>query len=151
MFIIGTGSRWAFGPPTYRKSGRFADSAAARATASETPRMALAPSLDLLGVPSSSSMRWSTSRCSDASKPTSSGPIPSRTAFTALSTPLPPYRLPPSRSSIASNAPVDAPDGTAARLTVPSSSATSTSMVGFPRESRISRAPTASMDAKVGS
>ena len=41
--------------------------------------------------------------------------------------------------------PVLAPLGTAARLTVPSSSSTSTSTVGFPRESRISRAPTASM------
>ena len=42
-----------------------------------------------------------------------------------------------------------APEGTAARLMVPSSRATSTSTVGFPRESRISRAPTASMDATV--
>ena len=37
--------------------------------------------------------------------------------------------------------------GTAARPNVPSSSSTSTSTVGLPRESRISRAPTASMDA----
>ena len=43
----------------------------------------------------------------------------------------------------------DAPEGTAARATVPSSSATSTSTVGLPRESRISRAPTASMVATV--
>ena len=52
---------------------------------------------------------------------------------------------PPSRSSTASNAPVDAPLGTAARAIVPSSSSTSTSTVGLPRESRISRALTASM------
>src|SRR5450759_5675509 len=51
----------------------------------------------------------------------------------------------PSRSSTASNAPVDAPDGIPARANVPSSRATSTSTVGLPRESRISRAPTASM------
>src|SRR3954464_10540418 len=69
----------------------------------------------------------------------------SRTPSTALVTPLPPYRSPPSRSSTASKAPVDAPLGTAARAIVPSSRATSTSTVGFPRESRISRAPTASM------
>src|SRR4051794_8715502 len=69
----------------------------------------------------------------------------SRTPSTALVTPLPPYRSPPSRSSTASNAPVEAPLGTAARVIVPSSRATSTSTVGFPRESRISRAPTASM------
>src|SRR5947208_11089899 len=74
----------------------------------------------------------------------------SRTAPTALSTPLPPYRaLSPSRSSTASNAPVEAPLGTAAWASVPSSSATSTSTVGLPRESRISRAPTASMLATV--
>ena len=35
--------------------------------------------------------------------------------------------------------PVDAPDGTAARPTMPESSVTSTSTVGFPRESRICR------------
>src|SRR5215218_10291375 len=75
----------------------------------------------------------------------------SRTPSTALVTPLPPYRSPPSRSSTASKAPVDAPLGTAARAIVPSSRATSTSTVGFPRESRISRAPTASMLATGGS
>src|SRR5215218_10032637 len=73
----------------------------------------------------------------------------SRTPSTALVTPLPPYRSPPSRSSTASKAPVEAPLGTAARAIVPSSRAISTSTVGFPRESRISRAPTASMDATV--
>ena len=47
MFIIGTGSTWAFGPPRYEKSERSADSADAFATASETPRMEFAPSFDL--------------------------------------------------------------------------------------------------------
>src|SRR5215212_3891986 len=62
------------------------------------------------------------------------------TPSTALLTPLPPYRLSPSRSSTASKAPVDAPEGTAARPSDPSSRMTSTSTVGLPRESRISRA-----------
>src|SRR3954447_10789678 len=67
---------------------------------------------------------------------------------TAFSTPLPRYRpLSPSRSSSASNAPVEAPEGTAARAIVPSSSPISTSTVGLPRESRISRATIASMVA----
>ena len=44
-------------------------------------------------------------------------------------------------------APVEAPEGTAARATVPSSRPTSTSTVGLPRESRISRATIASMVA----
>src|SRR5215217_5261502 len=67
------------------------------------------------------------------------------TPSTALLTPLPPYRLSPSRSSTASKAPVDAPEGTAARPSEPSSRMTSTSTVGLPRESRISRAPMNSM------
>ena len=45
----------------------------------------------------------------------------------------------PSRSSTASWAPVEAPDGTAARPSAPDSSPTSTSTVGLPRESRIWR------------
>src|SRR5438445_8348425 len=60
---------------------------------------------------------------------------------TAFRTPLPPYRAAsPSRSSSASRSPVEAPDGTAARPNAPPASVTSTSTVGFPRESRISRA-----------
>src|ERR1700704_2253695 len=62
---------------------------------------------------------------------------------TALRTPLPPYRdASPSRSSSASRSPVEAPDGTAARPDAPPSRTTSTSTVGLPRESRISRACT---------
>ena len=89
MFIIGTGSTCAAGPPTYRKSGSSALSAAALATARLTPSTALAPRRDLSGVPSRSSRAWSTSRCSLASYPSSSGPMSSRTARTAFSTPLP--------------------------------------------------------------
>src|SRR5665647_2246922 len=110
--------------------------------------MAFAPMDPLFGVPSRVSISWSMSRCSLASKPISAGPISSRTASTACSTPLPPYRLgSPSRRSTASKAPVEAPEGTAARAMVPSSRAISTSTVGLPRESRTSRAPTASMIA----
>src|SRR5688572_12439789 len=59
---------------------------------------------------------------------------------TALVTPLPRYRdLSASLSSSASRSPVDAPDGTPARPRAPPSSVTSTSTVGLPRESRISR------------
>ena len=47
--------------------------------------------------------------------------------------------LSPSRISRASRLPVDAPEGTAARAEMPLSSVTSTSTVGLPRESRISR------------
>jgi hypothetical protein len=48
--------------------------------------------------------------------------------------------LSPSRNSIASREPVEAPDGTAARPTWPDVSVTSASSVGLPRLSRISRA-----------
>src|SRR6185437_16003084 len=59
---------------------------------------------------------------------------------TAFETPFPIHRfLSPSRSSIASFSPVEAPDGTAARPLAPLSSATSASIVGFPRESKIWR------------
>jgi len=67
MFIIGTGSRCAFGLPRYRNRLSPAESAAALATASDTPRIALAPSCDLSGVPSRSSIFWSTARWSAAS------------------------------------------------------------------------------------
>ena len=53
---------------------------------------------------------------------------------------MPAQASPPSRSSTASNSPVEAPEGTAARPRAPDSSATSTSTVGLPRESRIWRA-----------
>src|SRR4051794_29877525 len=67
------------------------------------------------------------------------------TSATACETPLPRYSAPPSRSSVASNSPVEAPDGTAARPVAPERSASSTSTVGLPRESRIWRAWTRSM------
>ena len=53
--------------------------------------------------------------------------------------------IPASRSSIASCRPVEAPDGTLARATVPSLSTRSTSTVGRPPESRISLARTSAI------
>jgi hypothetical protein len=71
--------------------------------------------------------------------------ISSFTCATARVTPLPFHWSEPSRSSTASNSPVDAPDGTAARPADPDLSDTSTSTVGLPRESRIWRACTCSI------
>ena len=83
---------------------------------------------------------------SAASSPYRAGAILSVTLATAMSTPLPLNRaLSPSRNSTASKSPVEAPDGTAARPTDPSARTTSTSTVGLPRESRISRASTTSI------
>src|SRR5260370_3687175 len=102
--------------------------------------MALAPSRALLGVASSAIKVSSILTCASASMPPTASKISPLTASTALRTPLPRKRaLSPSRSSIASCAPVEAPDGTPARPREPSSSTTSTSTVGLPRLSRISR------------
>ena len=118
-------------------------SATALAQARETARMAFAPSLDLLGVPSRSMRMLSSSIWFDASISMMAPEMISFTFATAFWTPLPRYRfLSPSRSSVASCSPVDAPEGTAALPTKPDESSTSTSTVGFPRESRISLALT---------
>ena len=117
--------------------------AAAFAAARDTPRIAFAPRRFLFAVPSSSTMISSMVICSVTSRPTSASAISTFTESTASSTPLPRYRfLSPSRLSTASCAPVDAPDGTAARPCWPPPRVTSTSMVGLPRLSRISRANT---------
>ena len=69
------------------------------------------------------------------------GAIRLLTFFTALRTPVPLYLdLSPSLNSKASDSPVEAPDGTIALATVPSHKVTSTSTVGFPLESKTSRA-----------
>ena len=66
--------------------------------------------------------------------------------FTAFVTPLPRYLdLSPSRSSNASNSPVDAPLGAQPVAVVPSISVTSASTVGLPLESNISLPTTFSM------
>ena len=103
MFIIGTGNSLALTPPKYLYKGNFKALAAALATAIDTPKIALAPSLLLLGVPSSANIKLSISTCAVASKPTISGAITSLTFFTACNTPLPKYlALSPSRNSTAS-------------------------------------------------
>src|SRR5205807_685260 len=74
------------------------------------------------------------------------GAILLRTFSTAVRTPLPPYRFfSPSRSSCASCSPVLAPEGTAARPTLPEATVTSHSSVGLPRLSRISLACTSTI------
>ena len=117
------------------------DSAAARAHASETPNIAFAPKFFLNGVPSNCNNTLSIPTWSSAYNPIISGAMISLTFFTAFKTPLPKYLdLSPSLSSKASLSPVEAPLGTIALPTVPSSKVTSTSTVGLPRESKTSRA-----------
>ena len=102
--------------------------------------MAFAPSFDFVAVPSRASIFISIARCSKTFSPLRAGAMILFTFSTALRTPFPPYRfLSPSRSSRASFSPVEAPEGTAARPRTPFSRITSTSTVGFPRESMISR------------
>ncbi len=82
---------------------------------------------------------------SSTSSPVISGAIISFTFCTAFSTPLPLYLFSPSLSSSASCLPVDAPDGTCALPKAPDSVIQSTSIVGFPLESRISLATISSI------
>src|SRR3546814_600132 len=107
--------------------------------------MALAPRLALLGEPSRSIRCRSMPRWSSPSKPSRASRIGPLTLSTAPSTLLPPNASPPSRSSTASNWPVDAPEGTMARPVAPEARNTSTSTVGLPRESRTWRPSTCSM------
>jgi len=110
------------------------------------PSMALAPRRDLLSVPSRSMRVLSICTWRSTSMPVRASAISLLTCSTALVTPLPPKRfLSPSRISSASRLPVDAPEGTAALALWPDSSVTSTSTVGLPRESRISRPKTEAM------
>src|SRR5262249_35829849 len=71
------------------------------------------------------------------------------TLSTARETPLPIQSGPPSRNSVASNSPVDAPDGTAALPHAPERRLSSTSTVGLPRLSRICLACTCSISLMV--
>src|SRR5665648_658800 len=136
---VGTGSVYAPIPPRYWYNGTSSESEAAFATARDTPNIALAPSLDLFSVPSSSIIRLSIPLWFLTSMPITLRVRIVFTLCTAVSTPLPLYRLSLSRNSSASCTPVDAPDGTLA-LPKPNSVHTSTSTVGFPRESSISLA-----------
>jgi len=86
---IGTGKRLVWTPPRYLYSGRPRYSAAARAVAIETPRIALAPSLPLFSVPSSSMRVRSISTCSRESRPQISPAMIVLTFSMAARTPLP--------------------------------------------------------------
>ena len=89
MFIIGTGRTLAFTPPTYWYRGNPKKLAAALATAKETPRIAFAPNLPLLSVPSSSISFLSMAVWSNTLYPINSLAIISFTLATAVLTPLP--------------------------------------------------------------
>ena len=139
MFIIGKGNSFAFTPPKYLYRGCPNASAAAFATARDTPNIALAPNLPLLEVPSNSNITLSIATWFKASIPKRASLISVFTLFTAFKTPFPKYLpLSSSLNSTASWLPVEAPDGTAALPFAPHSSITSTSTVGFPLESKIS-------------
>ena len=98
-------------------------------------------SLDLFLVPSNSIIRLSISDCFVTSNPIRASEIIELIFLIAFLTPLPRYRfLSKSLNSIASCSPVEAPDGTAALPKCLDSVITSTSIVGFPLESRISLA-----------
>ena len=71
--------------------------------------------------------------------PVSAGAISPSIAATAPRTSAPPSLAPPSRRSIASPEPVDAPAGAIARPTAPPASLNSASTVGRPRESQTRR------------
>ena len=89
IFIIGNGKVFAETPPTYLYKGIPSSFAAAFATAKETPKIALAPNLDLFGVPSKSIINLSMPFCSKTETPKSSSAIILLTLSTAFKTPLP--------------------------------------------------------------
>ena len=100
MLTIGmgsVGSAGSSGPSRLRqsrlrwtKSSSPRAAAAACATASETPSRALAPSLPLLGVPSSAIIAASIADWSSTSMPSTAGAISPVTCPTARLTPRPP-------------------------------------------------------------
>jgi hypothetical protein len=122
MLIIGIGSSivGCAASRAKRHSGSLAAAAAAFNDASDSAKTALAPSREGLVVQSaapagaSSMLSWS-----DASSPVMASARTSRTFATARCTPFPPYRLSPSRSSRASWAAVDAPEGALSRIRLP--------------------------------
>ena len=140
IFIIGTGRRFPEIPPRKRYNGISSACAAALAVAIDTARIALAPSFDLSLVPSAAIIAASIAYISLASIPIMVSAIVVLIFSTALETPFPRYlEVSPSLNSSASNSPVDAPLGAVPLATVPSTSVTSASTVGFPLESKISR------------
>ena len=89
-FSIGTGSVRPSSPPRWRWREKPSCAAAAFADASETPRIAFAPSRPLFGVPSSAISASSRARWSSASMPTTAAAISPSTLATAWVTALPP-------------------------------------------------------------
>ena len=127
IFIIGIGNSFPFIPPIYWYKSNPNEFDAAFATAKETPKMLFAPKFDLFGVSSNFIISSSIFLCSYTFIPIIAFAIFLLTFSTAFSTPLPKYLLlSPSRNSTASKLPVDAPDGTDAFPTYPSSVITST-------------------------
>src|SRR2546426_10269547 len=118
-------------PPRYRNSGLPDAAAAAFALASETAVATLQPIRGKFRVPSISRNVRSRPAWSDTSRPLIPGPTDSRNIRIASSTP-------PSCSALGSWAPVLAPLGAAA-LPVKLPTRISTSIVAFPRLSRIFR------------
>src|ERR671917_603015 len=113
--------------------------APARAKARETARIALAPNRDLLAVPSNSTIARSRSSCVSNDRSLNDSFKVPLTFAVAFRQPRPSYRsASPSRSSSASAAPVEAPEGTEADPTAPPSSSQTAFTVGRPRLSRIS-------------
>ena len=106
------------------------------AAAMETAKVALAPNLDLLMVPSRSMSAWSRTDWLSAFVPTSALEISPLTCPTARITSRPPNRSPPSLNSSASRVPLDAPAGAMALPSEPSLRTTSASTVGRPRLSQ---------------
>ena len=103
MFIIGRGNSLAFTPPKYLYRGIPNASAAALATANDTPSIALAPNLPLFGVPSNSIIVLSIATWSIASIPKIASLISVFTLLTAVNAPFPKYLdLSPSLNSTAS-------------------------------------------------
>jgi hypothetical protein len=142
MFTIGIGSTGVSSPSKRRQRGIPPAFAAAHAAATETASTALAPSRLRSGEPSASRSAASRVSWSSASTPIARAASSPRTLATAPRTPRPPYLVPPSRSSTASWAPVEAPDGTTTAPRAPERRDTSQATVGSPRESSASHAKT---------
>ena len=139
-FMKGLGSLPLLAPPRYSYSSRPLPRAAAFAQAMDAASIAFAPSRERFDVPSNSHMALSMACCSAASMPVSREHMGPEILAAASCTPRPLRRGPPSRSSWASCAPVDAPEGTPARAIMPLVSSTRASTAGQPREFSISRA-----------
>ena len=107
---------------------------------SETAVSALPPSLALFGVPSRAMSFASIAAWSNGSSPMSAGAISFVIPGSASCTSRPPKRFPPSRLSIASRLPREAPAGAIPRPDRAVAERISASTVGRPRESQMRRA-----------